>query len=196
MSKKDKKAGDDGLIPSKSTVRAEELLRAPLVEPPAGIEVTSKLLEGAVVAQAMELQKTLGMPYHEPQVAVEQMGLPWDKVKAVLPYWKGLVSTLNRGPGRPKKTVDDRMSHPGSLALLNGMRDFIFANPGCVRPGPSGQRYVYSGGFREHMLQLLGPGGPGEGMTIAQAAYLTSIPANTLTAWKGRKRRKGRRKPK
>lgn len=196
MSKKDKKTDSDGLARWISKGGLDEFLNAPKVQPPEGIEVTSKLLEGAVVAHAMELQKELGMPYDEPQVAVEQMGLPWDKVKAVLPYWKGLASTLNRGPGRPKKTVDDRMSHPGSLALLNGMRDFIFANPGCVRPGPSGQRYVYSGGFREHMLQLLGPGGPGEGMTIAQAAYLTSIPANTLTAWKGRKRRKGRRKPK
>ena len=124
------------------------------------------------------------------------MGLPWDKVKAVLPYWKALTATLPRGPGRPKKTVDDRTSHPGSLAVLSGMRDFIFENPGCVRRGPSGQRRVYSDGFREHMLRLLAPGGPGEGMTVAQAAYLTSIPANTLTAWKGLKRRKSRRKRK
>ena len=196
MTRKDKKPEPNGLVPWETSMRLDELPRPALVEPPEGIEVTSELLEGAVVAHAMELQKQLGLPYDEPQVAVEQMGLPWDKVEAVLPYWKQLVSTLNRKPGRPKKTTEELTAHPGSLAVLAGMRDFIYDNPGCVRRGPTGQRRVYSGEFRDHMLRLLGPGGPGDGMTVAQAAHLTSIPINTLTAWKGIKRRKTRRKRK
>lgn len=194
LSKKDKKAQSNGVAQWISNGGMDEFLNAPLVPPPEGIEVNPKLLEGALVAHAMELQKGLGMPYDEPQVAVEQMGLPWDKVKALLPYWKGLAASLHTTRGRPKKTVDDLLSHPGSQAVVNGMLDFLLANPGCVRPGPTRQRKVYSAEFREHILRLLGPGGPGDGMTLAQAAHITSIPANTLSAWKHKKKRKSRPK--
>lgn len=196
MSKKDKKPEPDGLIPWESRMRLDELPRPALVEPPEGVEVTRELLEGALVAHAMELQKELGMPYDEPQVAVEQMGLPWEKVKAVLPYWKALAATLPRKPGRPKKTEDDRTEHPGTKEVLVAVRDYLYENPGAVRFGPTRKRKVYSKGYRDLVLRLLGPGGPGEGMTLVQAESTTSVPANTLAAWQGRKRSKRRRGPK
>lgn len=198
MSAKDNPDGPEAMVPWVTTKRLDEVEQKSFLRPapPEGVEVTPELLEGAVVAHAMELQKALGLPYHEPRVAVEQMGLPWDKVEAVLPYWKQLAATIDPKPGRPKKTVDDRMSHPGSQAVVDSVVKFLVENPGCVRPGPTRQRKVYSGEFREHILGLVGPGGPGEGMTLAQAAHITSIPSNTLAAWLGIKRRKSRRKVK
>ena len=68
VSKKDKRSYPDGLIPWKTTVRLDEVRGVPVVQPPEGVEVTSELLKGAVVAHAMEPQKELGMPYDEPQV--------------------------------------------------------------------------------------------------------------------------------
>ena len=198
MSTKDKRDDPDAMVPWETRKPLDEIPRMsiPRPAPPEGVEVTAELLEGALVAHAMELQKALGLPYDEPQVAVEQMGLPWEKVEAVLPYWKQLVATIDPKPGRPKKTADDRLSHPGSQAVVSSMLEFMVANPGCVRPGPTRQRKVYSNEFREHIMGLLGPGGPGEGMTLGQAAHITSISANTLASWIGIKRRKSRCKGK
>jgi len=198
VSKKDKKADSKGLVPWETTVPIDDLATRIVDQTsvPEGVEEVREFMDGAVVAHAMELRKELGMPYIEPQQAVEEMGMPWDKVQILLPYWKSLVWQLNRQPGRPKKTVDDCGAHPGTKAVMVAIREYIFDNPGCVRPGPTKQRRVYSDDFRDFILGLLEPGGPGEGMTAAQAQYATQISSNTLAAWKGSKRPKQSRRRK
>lgn len=46
-----------------------------------------------------------------------------------------------------------------------------------------GSRRSYSDDFRRFVLGLVGPGQPGEGMSIAALAYATDVPADVLTEW-------------
>ncbi len=196
VSRKDKKADPEDLVPRETTGSIDDFATHIVDDTPVpeGVDEIRHFMDGAVVAHAMELRKELGMPYIEPQQAVEEMGMPWDKVQILLPYWKSLVWQLNRKPGRPKKTVDDRWSHPGTEAVMIAIREYMFDNPGCVQLGPTRQRKVYSDDYRGFVLSLLGSGGPGQGMTAAQAQAATGISPSTLAAWRGQRGPKRRRK--
>jgi hypothetical protein len=147
-------------------------------------EFPTDIMRGALIACSLELRAHLGLPTMDPQEAMRQLGLPWEQVQQALPVFKARVAALARRPGRPRKTTDDRMAHPGTEAVLFAVRDYIMGHPCCVRSAPGRRRKTYTPDFRAFVLGLLGPGGPGHGMTGAQAECTTGVPANTLAHWR------------
>jgi len=109
-----------------------------------------------------------------------------------MPVFEQKIRDEERFPGRPKKTVDDRMAHPGTKAVMDAVRDYLMRNPGSATKGETGQRHHYAEGFKALVMDLLGPQGPGQGMTTEQAEYATGVSAHTLTAWRQATRDKGR----
>jgi len=188
------KTDPDEVVPWVTKLKLDDLPLMTVDDPETGrrFTITRETMAGAVVAYAMELQEALGMPFKPPQEAVEEMGLSWRKVKLALPVFKKLAAELDKGPGRPKKTRDDRWDHPGTRQVMDAVRDYLYDNPGAVRRNSDTKRTVYSDGFREFVLELLGPEGAGEGMTGAQAEAIIGVSASTLSAWRGRK--KGQRR--
>lgn len=159
------------------------------------VAISRQTMAGALVAYAMDLQERLGMPFTPPQQAVEEMGLSWRLVQLALPRFEEMARGLVKTPGRPRKEVNDRWSHPGSLTVAEAIRDYLYENPGAASRNAATGRTVYSEGFRDLVLGLLGPGGPGAGMNAAQVRACTGVPARTLALWQGRKLgKRGRRK--
>jgi hypothetical protein len=192
------KTDPDELIPWVTTFKMSDLPLMVVKDPETGKEyaVGRDIMAGALVACAMEMQEALGMPFKPPQEAVEEMGLSWHKVKLALPYFKQFASDLDKGPGRPRKTRDDRWDHPGTRQVMDAVRDYLYDNPGAVRRNSAANRTVYSDGYRAFVLELLGPDGPGAGMTGAQAEAVIGISASTLSAWRSQRKGKGRRRKK
>jgi len=144
----------------------------------------ASIWQAALVTYALEIRAKLGMPTMDPREAVRKMGLRWEEVEAAVPAVKEWLAKESRGPGRPQKAEDDSAAHPGTWAVMTAVRDYLMKNPGAAAAGPGGVRTFYSQGFREFVVTLIGPGGPGEGMTLPQAEYATGVSQRTLTAWR------------
>jgi hypothetical protein len=192
------KTDPDEVIPWVTKFKLDDLPLMTVDDPETGkcFTITRETMGGALVAYAMELQEALGMPFKPPQEAVEEMGLSWDKVQLALPVFKKLAGELDKGPGRPKKTTDDRWDHPGTRRVMDAVRDYLYDNPGAVRRNSATKRTVYSDGFREFVLKLVGPEGAGAGMTGAQAEAVIGVSASTISAWRSQKKGKRRRRRK
>jgi len=95
----------------------------------------------------------------------------------------------HKSPGRPKK--DPAEPEPQQVHIvMAAVRDFLMDNPGAVYKRTT--RYVYADEFRAFVLDVLSPGGLGEGLTAAQASHATGVPVHTINSWRtnGRRRTK------
>jgi hypothetical protein len=145
------------------------------------------------VAYGLRVRKQLGLPANEdPQEAARRLGVPWETVMELISPFSEWAKTAFNRPGRPRGSVTDKPPHPGYLAVLDGVRDFAMEHPGAVTPLGRG-RHSWSPEFRQYVLQLLGPTGPGAGMTLDEASRATGIPISTLVSWgvTGRPPRRG-----
>ena len=96
----------------------------------------------------------------------------------VLARLKAAAINLEGQPGRPPSPdgpADDR------VAVLEKVRDFLFANPGAVCD--QGARASYSDGFRQMVVGLAAPDQPGERLTTEALAQATGVPLGTLKDW-------------
>ncbi|MBM4352919.1 MAG: hypothetical protein FJ109_03840 [Deltaproteobacteria bacterium] len=150
-------------------------------------EMVPSLTENAVlavtVAYGLRVRKQLGLPADEdPQEAARLLGVPWETVLELLPPFSEWAKTAFRKPGRPRGSVAEKPIHPGYAAVLDAVRDFVIDHPGAVAPRSGGRRY-WSPEFKACVLQLIGPSGPGAGMTLDEASRATGVPISTLVAW-------------
>jgi len=150
-------------------------------------EMAPSLTENAIlavtVAYGLRVRKQLGLPADEdPQEAARLLGVEWETVLELLPPFSEWAKTAFRKPGRPRGSVTEKPIHPGYAAVLYGVRDFVIDHPGAVAPRSGGRRY-WSPEFKAYVLQLIGPSGPGAGMTLDEASRATGVPISTLVAW-------------
>lgn len=66
-------------------------------------------------------------------------------------------------------------------AVLVAIRDYLMRHPGSACH--TGQRQVYSDGFRRFVVGLLEPGMPGEGLSVVELAEVSGVPYGTLKDW-------------
>lgn len=162
-------------------------------------EIEPSLTENAIlavtVAYGLRACKQLGLPAdQDPKEAARLLGVPWETVLELTPPFTEWAKTAFRKPGRPRGSVAEKPIHPGYAAVLDAVRDFVIDHPGAVAPRSGGRRY-WSPEFKACVLQLIGPSGPGAGMTLDEASRATGVPISTLVAWgaTGRPVQRGRR---
>ncbi|MBI3926972.1 MAG: hypothetical protein HY319_15660, partial [Armatimonadetes bacterium] len=91
--------------------------------------------------------------------------------------WALLPSLLGHA-GRPSAVSSEPIA---STAILKALYAYLCEHPGSVCG--RGRRRVYSDGFRRLVVDLIGPGRPGEGMTVEELASASIVPLGTLKDW-------------
>jgi len=88
-----------------------------------------------------------------------------------------MLPELLRPPGRPSA----RPEKEAELATIKACYAYSIAHLGAVRVNHS--RRQYSDGFRHFMIDLVGPGGPAESLSLECVADLADVPLGTLKSW-------------
>lgn len=143
-----------------------------------------ELVDATLVLAGHRMSERLNFPTPEdPEAMMRQLGFELATVDAFVgPYTEWTLQQHELRHGRPRGSVATKPLHSGALAVTYSVRDFVVANPGAVAPQTKG-RFSWSPGFKAHVLSLLGPDGPGAGMTLAQASDATGVPISTLVSW-------------
>jgi len=89
-----------------------------------------------------------------------------------------LVSSQFRGPGRPESPPTEERS---LMPVLEACCDYTARHPGAVSVGKARSRY--SSGYRRFVVELAGPGGLAEGLSLADLSRATRVPKGTLQNW-------------
>ena len=89
-----------------------------------------------------------------------------------------LLPALFRGPGRPRRAPVEEMS---LLPVVEACFDYLARHPGAIAVGR--QRRQYSDGYRRFVVNLAGPGGLAEGLTVADLSRASQVPLGTLKEW-------------
>jgi transposase InsO family protein len=88
------------------------------------------------------------------------------------------LPTLLGKLGRPALTPPP----PDSVvAVSRHIQGYLLRHPGSAQV--SQERFHYTDNFRRFIVGLVGPGQPGEGLSVAQLAEASSIPHGTLKSW-------------
>ncbi len=93
-----------------------------------------------------------------------------ERLREVLPE-------LLRPPGRPSA----RPEKDAELATIKACYTYTTTHLGAVRVNHS--RRQYSDGFRHFMIDLVGPGGPAESLSLECLSDLADVPLGTLKSW-------------
>lgn len=88
-----------------------------------------------------------------------------------------MLPELLRPPGRPSA----RPEREAELATIKACYAYTTTHLGAVRVNHS--RRQYSDGFRHFMIDLVGPGGPAESLSLECLADLADVPLGTLKSW-------------
>jgi hypothetical protein len=145
--------------------------------------LSERVIQAVTIVYGFRLRKQLGLPADEdPMEMVRKLAVPWETVIELIPPFAEWTKTLSRKPGRPRGSLSRKAPHSGYKEVACSARDFAMDHPGSVSPR-SGGRHAWSPEFRAHILHLLGPEGPGAGMTLDEASDATGVPISTLVSW-------------
>lgn len=97
---------------------------------------------------------------------------------AVTARLRELLPSLLGKPGRPPSTPAPT---DALLVVSRCIQDYLMRHPGSAHFHQG--RFHYLDDFRRFIVGLVGPGQPGEGLSVAQLADATSLPLGTLKSW-------------
>lgn len=89
-----------------------------------------------------------------------------------------VVLELVGKPGRPPSPPGDDKA---AAAVTSAAYRFLLEHPGAVCG--VAERRTYSDDFRRFVVGMTAPGGPAEGMSVAELAGVTALPLGTLKDW-------------
>lgn len=94
-----------------------------------------------------------------------------NRLQELLPSWF-------RGPGRPERPpTEEKTLWP----VLEACFDYVSRHPGAVSARE--HRSHYSDEYRRFVVELAGPGGLAEGLSLSDLSQATLVPKGTLQNW-------------
>ena len=141
----------------------------------------------ATVTLGIRYMKDYDLGDRDPKEALEKMGLPTEGAEDAADAMEQLVIESRRGPGRPRKSTEEKLMHHNTEAVMQAVTQFVIHNPGCVYR--KHERRVYNDDFKSFVLEMLDEGGLAHGMTARQAAHAIGVSLHTLNSWLAARRR-------
>lgn len=109
---------------------------------------------------------------------LERTGVSKSQAYEVRSRLHDVFPTVFSTAGRPPEPTPE----VGKVStVLVAVRDYLMRHPGSACH--TGERQIYSDGFRRFVVGLMAPGQPGAGLTVMEMAEMTGVPYGTLKDW-------------
>ena len=146
-------------------------------------QVPSSIIGGILLLLREQLPGPTGLPETVSET-LALVGAGRSQAYAMRDRLRELLPTLIGTPGRPAVEPTAQCGSCGQCPMMKValcIQRYIMANPGSACG--TGERSVYSDGFRRFVVGLAAPGQPGEAMSTAELASACGLPLGTLKDW-------------